>query len=437
MKKQKILILLVLLLGVVLSKEILAVPVDKNGSGIKWLSDEESEGVKVHLYFFWTETCPHCQLAQPFVASLAETQSWLSVHSLPLMKNRANVSRYIEMAAALGEEARSVPAFLFCGQMMVGYDNESSTGRVLKERLQQCYQTAIGHERKDDVTVAVTGTQSVALNIPFLSDIDIRSLSLPVLTVVLAGLDSFNPCAFFVLLALLSLLVHARSRARMLVIGGIFVFFSGFIYYLFMAAWLNLFLVIGQLAWVTLAAGALAMVLAVINIKDYFWFGQGVSLSIPDRAKPGLFQRMRDLLQADNWSTMVVGAVTLAVAANSYELLCTAGFPMTFTRVLTLHELLPTTYYLYLLLYTLIYIVPLFIIVMLFTLTLGARKLSENEGRILKLLSGVMMAELGVVLIIVPEAMSNVLTAVGLLAGAGIGAYVIVRFQRIKASKSF
>ena len=58
---------------------------------------------------------------------------------------------------------------------------------------------------------------------------------------VLAGLDAFNPCAFFVLLFLLSLLVHARDRRRMLLIGGVFVFFSGAIYFVFMAVWLNVF----------------------------------------------------------------------------------------------------------------------------------------------------------------------------------------------------
>ena len=424
-----------LLLGVVLLQSILAAPWQQKASETPWVSNEESEGIKVHLYFFWTETCPHCRDAQPFVKSLTHTMPWLSVHSLPLTGNKLNVRRYIDMAAALGEEARSVPAFLFCDQIVVGYDDEIHTGRFLTQKLQQCYQAALSDQRNDDAVVPlITGPQTVPLNIPLYHDFDIHHLSLPVLTVVLAGLDSFNPCAFFVLLALLSLLVHARSRARMVVIGGIFVFFSGFIYFLFMAAWLNLFLVIGQLAWVTVAAGCLAIVLAIINIKDYFWFGHGVSLSIPEHAKPGLFQRMRALLQANNWVALMVGTVTLAIAANSYELLCTAGFPMAFTRTLTLHELAPAVYYLYLLLYALVYIVPLFIIVMVFTLTLGARKLTEKEGRILKLLSGVMMAELGIVLIVVPEVISHVLTAVALLTVAVIVTYLVVRFNQAKIS---
>jgi hypothetical protein len=89
------------------------------------------------------------------------------------------------------------------------------------------------------------------------------------LTLVLAGLDAFNPCAFFVLLFLLSMLAHQKSRKRMLLIGGVFVLVSGLMYFAFMAAWLNVFQLFGHLAWVTLAAGALAVFVGAVNVKDF------------------------------------------------------------------------------------------------------------------------------------------------------------------------
>ena len=99
--------------------------------------------------------------------------------------------------------------------------------------------------------------------------------------------------------------------------------------------------------------------------------------------------------------------MTLALAANSYELLCTAGFPMVYTRILTTNELAPAAYYGYLLLYNVVYIIPLLLIVGTFSLTLGARKLSERGGRLLKLLAGVMMLELGLVLIVAPALLNS------------------------------
>ncbi|MCP5118882.1 MAG: hypothetical protein GY953_49350, partial [bacterium] len=148
------------------------------------------------------------------------------------------------------------------------------------------------------------------------------------MTLILGGVDAFNPCAFFVLLFLLSLLVHAGGRARMLLIGGVFVLISGLLYFVFMAAWLNLFLVLEGVRLVTVIAGLVAVALAVVNVKDYFFFKQGVSLVIPGSAKPGLFSRMRSLLSADNLPALLGGTVALAIAANTYELLCTSGFPL-------------------------------------------------------------------------------------------------------------
>jgi hypothetical protein len=235
---------------------------------------------------------------------------------------------------------------------------------------------------------------------------------------VLAGLDAFNPCAFFVLLFLLSLMVHVRSRARMALVGGVFVLFSGLLYFVFMAAWLNLFLVVGYLPLVTIGAGLVALLVAAINIKDFVWPRKGISLSIPERAKPGLYRRTRDLVNAANLPAMLAGTVVLALAANAYELLCTAGFPLVFTRILTLADLATPAYYGYLALYNLVYVLPLLAIVVVFVATLGARKLQDEEGRMLKLLSGLMMLGLGLVLLLAPETLSQPLTALALILAA-------------------
>jgi len=263
--------------------------------------------------------------------------------------------------------------------------------------------------------------------------LDTTRLSLPVLTVIIAGLDAFNPCAFFVLLFLLSLLVHQQDRRRMLLIGGVFVFFSGLMYFAFMAAWLGLFRIVGSLPWITAAAGLLALVMGAVNIKDFFAFRQGVTLSIPEARKADIFRRGRGILTAGSLPAMLAATVLLAMAANFYELLCTAGFPMVYTRLLTLYEPSPARHYLYLALYNAIYVLPLLAIVLAFVATMGARKLSEREGRLLKLLSGVMMLGLGVLLLVAPERLGHLGVAFGQLAGAGGLTWLAARLTRQQA----
>jgi cytochrome c biogenesis protein CcdA len=391
-----------------------------------WIARGADGAPQVHLYFFWSQSCPHCTAAHPYIEAIPQARPWVTLHSLELSRHPENVARYEAMARALGDEAVSVPAWLFCGEMHVGWDDDETTGAMLRQRLDDC-QARAGADGKAPVGVTAP---PATLTLPLIGALDPDSLSLPVLTLVLAGLDAFNPCAFFVLLFLLSMMAHQKSRARMLLVGSVFVAISGLMYFAFMAAWLNVFRLFGHLGWVTLAAGALAVFVGAVNVKDYFWFEKGLTLSIPESKKPSIFRRTRDILGAENLPAMLAATAFLAVAANFYELLCTAGFPMVYTRLLTLADLSPPARYGYLAAYNLIYVVPLAAIVAVFARSLGARKLSERGGRLLKLLSGVMMLELGALLLLAPERVSQAGVAVALMAVAAGVTAAAARFGR-------
>jgi len=393
-------------------------------------SSVESKG-EVQLHFFWSKKCPHCLQARPFVLSLAEKNAWILLHDLELTAFPENITLYQQMASELGEEARSVPAFFWCGKMLVGYDDEKHMGKYLYDQLHLCRE-----QNQNGAANQVLKETSPFINLPILGQVDPSEYSLPMFTLLIASLDAFNPCAFFVLLFLLSMLVHARSRKRMLFIGGVFVLISGVLYFLFMAAWLNVFLLIGQVNTITLVAGILAILFSIINIKDFFWFKQGVSLSIPDSAKPKLFQRVRLLVNANNIKTMLLATIALALFANTYELLCTAGFPMVYTRMLTLSELSDASYYRYLLFYNIVYVIPLAFIVLVFVATLGGHKLQEKHGRLLKLISGNMMLLLGLVLVFVPNWLNNFSVALSIFSLSLLISGIIYRFSPVSKQEN-
>lgn len=386
--------------------------------GMPWYQQDEDGSWQVHLYFYWSAGCPHCQEARPVVEKWRASRPWLVLHSSDLTGQSAHHAEYMAMARQFGREARSVPAFFYCNKMVVGFDHEAGMGERIRTELDDCHQQLLqGHQ-------PALESHGAAIDIPLLGDISVGDQSLLLVTAVIATLDAFNPCAFFVLLFLLSLLIHSRSRQRMMLIGGVFIFFSGAIYFLFMAAWLNLFLLLGVQRLFTVGAGLVAVTMALINLKDFFLPGRGISLSIKEEKRTGLFQRVRGLLQAQNMVGVMLGTIALAIAANSYELLCTSGLPMVYTRILTLASLSSGSYYLYLLLYNVIYIVPLLLILLLFTFTLGQRKLQAEEGRLLKLLSGIMMFELGLGLMWVPESLHSVSVVVaGMLSALALTAF--------------
>ncbi len=405
----------------------------------------------VHLYFFYGETCPHCAQEELFLDELEDKYPDLKVHHHEVYYDSQNQKLFKEMAQAFGTSARGVPTTFVNDKVWVGY--APARASEIEERVKTCIEqgcidplekigkTSSNGEISTDMETVVSVEHSgngneqedktkestdTNVELPFIGQVDASKMSLPALTLILGFIDGFNPCAFFVLLFLLSMLIYAKSRKRMLIIGGTFVLFSGLIYFIFMAAWLNIFLLIGSLKMVTTIAGTVAVIIAVINIKDFFLFNKGISLSISDEAKPKLFQRMRNLLRADSMTNMLIGTIVLAVAANMYELLCTAGFPMVFTRILTLNNFSSFTYYMYLVFYNIVYVVPLAVVVGVFTKTLGAKKMTEWQGRVLKLLSGMMMLSLGLLLLFVPELLNNVFISVGVIAFALFMTWIIV-----------
>lgn len=396
--------------------------------------NSSAEGNAFIVHFFWGSGCPHCKEEKRFLDEMKERYPQVKIVDYEVWYDENNAAILTKMAHAYGIKAAGVPITFIGDHAVIGFSEHAK--KELSEFFAKCSRGACidPADRMIAKAPAVTapyhtGTQSEGeglectekrntVYVPWIGNLDASQISLPVMTMVIAGLDSFNPCAFFVLFSLLGLLIHAQSRKKMFLIGSVFVFFSGFIYFLFMAAWLNLFLVMGQVHFITKIAGFVAVVIAAINIKDYFLFKKGVSLTIPDHAKPKLFDRMRRLLKSTSAISILTGTVILAIAANAYELLCTAGFPMVFTRILTLKDLSLGWYYLFLILYNVIYVIPLTVIVVIFTITLGKRQLTERQGRFMKLLSGLMMLALGGILLVNPSALSNVFISFGLLAGA-------------------
>jgi len=248
-----------------------------------------------------------------------------------------------------------------------------------------------------------TATGREEIHLPLFGRVSPAALGLPLFTIAVGLVDGFNPCAMWVLLFLLSILVNLRDRWKILAVAGTFVVISGVAYYAFMAAWLNVFAWIGLLRPAQVALGLLALTVGTIHIKDFFAFRQGVSLSIPESAKPGIYARVRRIVSAENLTGAIAGAAVLAVLVNVIELLCTAGLPAMYTGILTLRQLPPWQDYAYLGLYILAYMFDDALMTALVIVTLDRYKLQERGGRWLKLVSGAVIALLGAVMLLRPE----------------------------------
>ena len=233
------------------------------------------------------------------------------------------------------------------------------------------------------------------------------ALPLPLFTFIIAIVDGFNPCNLFVLTLLLGFLISSsHSRLRIYLVGYTFVLVVWLFYFLFMAAWLNIFKYIGFIDPLRIAIALIALVAGAINCKELFFFKKGVSLTIPDRQKGHLYRKtriMKEIIADGPISVLLFSSVTLAAFSSLIELPCTAGFPIVYTGVLSGRYLEHGfNYYLYLAYYNIVYVLPLMVVIGIFGFVLKAKKITERQVQIIKFIGGAIMILLGIVLLVKP-----------------------------------
>lgn len=232
--------------------------------------------------------------------------------------------------------------------------------------------------------------------IPFIGEVNVSEISLPALTIILGMLDGFNPCAMFVLCFLLVFLIGTKSRRKVFIIGGVFLFISGLVYFLFISAWFNFFMIFKFIPALKMIVGVLVVAAGLINIKDYFFFQKGISLTLPKKWKPKVMKKMKRLVNMSSFPAMIAGVVAVALVVNVVELMCTVGFPMIYTQILSTYNLPQTTYYLYIMFYCLMYMVDDFLLFCIAVITLKSMEMTKKHVRVMKLISGILMILLAI-----------------------------------------
>ncbi len=334
---------------------------------------------------------------------LAQDRTDLNITIVDIQQDPDARDRLQRLARMAGESQPGVPTIRIGNTLIVGFDTPDTTGARIRGRvgsLPAADQQDEGATCGVDVPLSCTAPRDEAVAIPFTGrQITVEAVGLPAFTVIMGLLDGLNPCSMWVLILMISMLASVQDRRKMLAVVGTFVAIEGLAYFAFMAAWLNLFLFIGLSRFSEIMVGGLAIMAGALNLKDSVAWGRGISLSIPDAAKPVVYARLRTILHAERLWPAILGAALLAVLMQLVELLCTSGFPALYTRILTLRHLDQVTYYGHLLLYNVMYMLDDIIILGIGLVTLSQQRLQEREGRALKFMAGLVMIALGIHLV--------------------------------------
>ncbi len=256
-------------------------------------------------------------------------------------------------------------------------------------------------------TIALVGFFLLAKNVsPEILEKIGYTLPLPIFTLLIGLVDGFNPCNLFVLTFLLALLTSAsHSRSRIYAVGFSFIFVVFVVYFLFMAAWLNIFKFIGFITPLRITLAMIALIAGVINCKELLFYRKGITLMVQDKHKGPLVRKiehMKDIIEKGTFPVLISSSIALAVFASLVELPCTAGFPIIYTGILSAKVLSTISYYGYLLLYNFVYVLPLAVVITIFGYTFQGKKISQKQMQIIKFIGGLIMILLGIALLVNP-----------------------------------
>jgi len=411
----------------------------------------------VTLYLFWGEGCPHCAAAKPYLEALPDKYPGLSLEEYEVFYDPHNNLVFSQVLTMLDLDHAAVPTIVIGPYYLQGYSEDSQA--AIENVIQQCLadgcgdvvdgllssgeatassvitSTIVGQlvETESSESTQTTsecseigGSGSNFIEIPLLGYVDLTNLSLGVSTALIALVDGVNPCSLWALSMLLVITVHTGSRKKVFLIGLVFITVTALVYALFIAGLFSVLKLTGLIIWMRVVVFIIAAILGVINIKDYFWFKEGVSLTIDDSHRKGITQRMRKLLDASqSTGSLIFATILLAGGVSLVEFSCTAGLPILWTNLLNAQGVTTLTFILLLLLYLVIYQADELIIFFAAVTTLKASRVEEKHGRILKLGGGILMLTLAVVMLVNPAWMNNLGSSL-VVFGIALGIFLLV-----------
>lgn len=362
----------------------------------------------VELVLFWGDGCPHCEAERAFLDELVAEHPKLVVREYEVYFDPANQQLFREMAADAGIDARAVPATFLGDRVWVGFGDLTAT------QIERAVEAALAGEE-------VTGPDGSVIEVPFVGSVDVGDRSLLISTALIGFVDGINPCSLWVLSVLLALVLHGGSRRRVLAVGATFLVVTSAMYGLYIVGFYSALRYAGYLPWIQRAVALLVGTLGVLQLKDVVAPSAGPSLGVPDRAKPGMFHRMRGLARPDRPLPVVLGATAmLAVGVSLLETPCTLGLPLLWTDLLARADVAPATAALLFGVYLGAFLIDELLVFAVVVATMRAVRLQERHGRALKLVAGVVMVTLALVMLVRPNLLESVGGAVLVFGGAGV-----------------
>jgi cytochrome c biogenesis protein CcdA len=379
----------------------------------------------VSVYFFGREDCHFCQLEKVFFDNELPKMPDVNLVYYDIVESQEAKDLFVLIAEANGL-AQVTPLTLVGGRVIQGYNSDQTTGAAILAGIEQAragnnfnveaylnpsevLKSGSGCDMEGDsqtCAVEVADTSGLALDLPFVGVIHPEEYSLFTLAAVLGTIDGFNPCALWVLMTFLLILMQIGDRKKMFYVAGLFLLAEAVMYYLILTVWYKTWDFVGLDQIVTPLVGLLAVGSGVYFLYKWYKSRDQLVCDVTSLDQQASIQgKIQKLVTSPMTLATVAGIVGIALSVNIIEFACSIGIPQVFTKVLELNGVSFWTQQWYTFIYIIGYMVDDLVVFAFALYGIDKMHASEKYSKLSMLIGGVLMLLLGLLLIAFPNAL--------------------------------
>jgi len=367
---------------------------------------------KVNVYLFHQYTCPHCQKAMEYLNEIKNENIIIYDYELLKDENAYNRFLYSKVCNLLDIKASSVPLIIIGNDYIVGFNDtrKEKINELINFYKENEYKDLVGIELgvvdENNNPIIKYGDKEYTIDTIF-GNINLKNLSLPIISIIIGFVDGFNPCAMWILIFLITMLFNMKNKKKMWILGLSFIFTSAFVYFLFLMAWINVNDFINSVHLLQVLIGIFAIIFAIINLYHFYKERKEDGCTVIKKEKRKyIFNKISNIVENKYFSLSIIGVISLALIVNLIELLCSLGLPAMYTEILSINHLSKNQYILYNILYVFFFIIDDLTIFIISMITLKSTAISTKYNKYSHLIGGIIMLIIGILIIFKPEWLS-------------------------------
>lgn len=369
---------------------------------------------EVTLYLFHGDGCPHCKEEMEYLKTIEKKYKDLKIVKYEVWYDKENSELLKKVQDTFKITTKGVPTNVIGSTVITGFG--SSTGKTI-ERAVEYYQE---NDYEDIVSQVKDGSydgeivdnfsknekksdEELSLNTKIFGKVNLKRMSLITAAALIGLIDGFNPCAMWILLFLISVLIGMKDRKRMWALGLSFLITSALVYMVIMLSWISIAVKMTSIIWIRNIIAIIALIGGILNLRSFYKERKESGCEVvDDKKRKKIFSKIKKFTHEKNFFLALIGVIGLAISVNLVELACSAGLPIVFSELLVLNKTSEFMKFMYTLVYIFFFLIDDLIVFFIAMFTMKVTGISTKYNKFSHLLGGIIMIIIGVLLIFKP-----------------------------------